>query len=281
MGGCGYVGSALVPHLSSSGHDLTVVDLLERGNPSGMPCLQREYSSLDADFLQAFDVLVLLAGHSSVGACSQDESGAIQNNVVGLQRILSNIGETPLVYASSGSVYDGTRSSLATEFDAISPARNMYDLTKVVGDQIAALSKKQYFALRFGTVSGFAPNLRPELLINKMSRDGFLHGAVSVANPIANRAVLGIGDLCSAIESVVRLPDSEPGVYNICSENVTMLEAAERIACVTDAEIVALPDSPTYDFSMSVDRFSREFGWAPSETIETLCLGLAPSAGNP
>ena len=282
IGGCGYVGSKLVPALiEQCGHDVDSIDILKRGNPYGINNIECNALTLTTEILRPYQEIILLAGHSSVGACITDPKGAIENNILLFQHILDEMDQdSRLIYASSGSVYDGARSHLASESSQLTPSRNMYDLTKVTVDEIAELSERDTLGMRFGTVVGPSPNIREELLINAMVKDALTQEEIRLANPTAFRAILGINDLISAVISILEVSSLTSGVINIASFNSNMKTVAESVAKVTGVTIRELPSTPTYDFSMSIEKLKLMTGWSPVESIESISFDLSKFYGD-
>jgi nucleoside-diphosphate-sugar epimerase len=103
-----------------------------------------------------------------------------------------------------------------------------------------------------------------------MTADALSTGTISLANPRANRAILGLSDLVSAVMLILGDPAVSEGCYNLCSENVTMLDVATQIANLTGASVEYMPDSPTYDFSMSIEKARTRLGWKPAQTVDSI-----------
>ena len=236
---------------------------------SKLECFDFDYKNLTRDYISSFSTIVLLAGHSSVPMCANDESGAWKNNVENFKGLLDKLRpDQQFIYASSGSVYG---QGLQTHEDAALPLpMNMYDLTKQTIDKLALISGKRTYGLRFGTVCGFSPNPRNELLINSMVCDAHSQGRVFVSNHSSLRAVLGMSDLCRAICSIVNQPEAAPGVYNLSSFSHDIGDISLRVASKTGAEVVPLPPSRTYSFSFQAWKFQDTFKWKPQETVESI-----------
>ena len=162
LGGNGYVGSALYAEI-----DADSVDLCLFGNNLG-------YSKVanfnDVDISQ-YENIVLLAGHSSVQMCEYNKGNAWINNVDYFYNLCEKLRDDQLlIYASSASVY-GQKTNICTESDLNVNPINHYDLTKINIDIIANKfinDGKKIIGLRFGTVNGFSPNIRSDLMINSM-----------------------------------------------------------------------------------------------------------------
>jgi nucleoside-diphosphate-sugar epimerase len=152
LGGQGYVGSALTAYLRTAGLDSESIDVGWRGIPGSAPNRRRRYQSLSADELAEFGSIILLAGHSSVGACNQEPRKAFANNVAGFAQLVHKLRGQKLVFASSISVYVNTVARAAVESHLLPAPVSYYDLHKQMIEQYAALAYPNSYALRFGTV---------------------------------------------------------------------------------------------------------------------------------
>ena len=268
IGSKGYIGSRLQSCLEDGGHFVVGwdSDILKLRPRVSFDC---DFNRLSEDYIQEYDTVILLAGHSSVPMCSNDEFGAWKNNVENFKGLLDKLRpDQQFIYASSGSVYG---QGLQVHEDAALPLpMNMYDLTKQTIDKLARLSGKRAYGLRFGTVCGRSSNPRNELLINSMVCDGHNQGRVFVSNHNALRAVLGMSDLCSAICSMLEQPEAPPGVYNLSSFSEDIGSISLKVASKMGAEVVPLPPSRTYSFSFQAWKFQDTFKWRPECTVESI-----------
>ncbi len=276
LGGCGYIGSALCRHLSEAGYCVSSVDLESRGNPGCLDSICRDYRDLEPEFLRQFGTVILLAAHSSVASAVADPDGALDNNTVGFFKLLQKLGDSRLIYASSASVYSGISAASASEEDRSFRPTNMYDLTKHCADVMAEISSVRAYGLRFATVNGPSPNLRGELMINRMVRSALDQGFVEVSNPDVHRPILDICDLCRAIQRVIE-QDAEPGLYNVASFSAQIGEIAEKVAWIMDVPVKQLPNSPTYDFRVSAEKFEKAYDFRFKGTIESIVADLLKS----
>src|SRR5262249_45203428 len=150
-------------------------------------------------------------------------------NVAGFVDLVHKLRGQKLIFASSISVYVNSNNCLASENDPLPDAVSLYDLHKQMIERYAAIEYPNHYALRFGTVCGPSPNLRTDLLLNSLVRCAVHEGRLQIANPGVHRPILGIFDLCRAIEALVtgRLPS---GTYNLASTNVQVGEVANWLA---------------------------------------------------
>lgn len=274
IGGCGYVGSRLYYEMAPSmDFDVTSVDLEWFGNPGVPDNIVVDYRHLPQDFYKGFEAVILLAGHSSVPMSKGMPESTHSNNVSNFLDLMGKLGKDQvLVYASSSSVYNSGSDVREEDPLPYSPA-NPYDLSKFEIDMWAALSNKRYYALRFGTVNGWSPNLRTDIMINRMWESAKNTGSVRVANPQIWRPILGMEDLVYGILSLLRKPGT-PGVYNMASFNARVGEIGEAVSKVTEAKIIEEPPTPCYDFSMVSEKFCREYGFRFRDTPSSIVCEL-------
>jgi len=242
LGGCGHIGSALLTHLLAKGVSAESVDLGLRSVPPALAKHNqlRDYRSLGRAYLQSFTHVVLLAGHSSVLACSSAPTNAADSLVVGLRRLWTSMGSTQrLIFASSASVLCPPEQ--ARLYDRLMAARE---------GLLLALMGERAMGLRFGTVCGPSPNARDEMMLNSMVRSALVDGVVKLSNAGSWRPVLGIDDLCAAVDRILHGVVPYGAAYNLCSFNETIGIMAGRVGALLKVPVVGVPGVPTYDFTM-------------------------------
>lgn len=228
-----------------------------------------DYNHFPAHKLRRYDVIILLAAHSNVKQSVADPFGAIDNNLTKFVNLISKLDSQKLLYASSSSIYTGVGGVAVDEGWKTFNFSNMYDFSKYACDGIASLLYENAYALRFGTVCGASPNLRPDLMINAMVKDAIEVGKIKIFNGHVRRPILGISDLCMAIDLILS-NNAAPGIYNLCSFNASVSEIAERIATYLKCNTEVHPPTETYDFSMENKKAATELGFCPTATVETI-----------
>lgn len=298
IGGCGYIGGALYKYLLPE-HWIDTIDLEWFGNPllflGRSPNYKRDYGGLEPQELTSYDAVIVAAAHSSVSMCNGDPYGAFDNNVgnfVSLLRKLEAIkGNAPkLIYASSSCVYTGQQWN-ATESTHLLPPVDSLTLTKQTIDHYAKLSDIEFYGLRFGSVNGWSPNFRTDLMLNAMTLSAVKDGVVNVSNHESNRPIVGMNDLCRAVETILKSNKDQRGIYNIASFNSKIGDIGTSVARVVqelryhkNCGIISGGNTAGYDFSMTSGMFRLTFGFEFQDTVSTIVSNILdnlPGGGIP
>ena len=282
-GGAGYVGSRLVPALIERGYDVEVVDLLWFGQhlPPEVPTHRRDLFDLSEADLRGFDQVVFLGGLSNDPMA---EFSPAQNFVANgalpayLAFTAKKAGVRRLVYASSCSVYGYTEDQLYTEDDPVTCAYP-YGISKLQGERAALQLQDDRFsviALRQGTVCGWSPRMRFDLIVNTMVKAALTTGTITVNNPSIWRPLLDIRDDVSAFLRAVQAGDGLSGVFNVASGNFTVGQVADLVKEELERETgqrVRLDIRDVQDFrnyKVSCERAKVELGFQPQYSVKDM-----------
>ena len=274
LGGNGYVGSRLRQVLCND-HFVKSNDICWHAYDETSD--RRDYHKLTREELAEFEVIVVLAGHSSVPSCIGDLSGPWRNNVTNFTDLVDKIDDQLIIYASSASVYGNSKpgEQHRETNNHFTPVNN-YDVTKYALDQqaiIANLKGKRVIGLRFGTVNGWAPNLRVDVMINSMYHSVQNGTGIQVMNKHISRAMLGIEDLCRAMLHCIEQP--VPGIYNLASFNATVGEIAQAVSDKLGIEITDKGNTANaYDFAIDTALFEQTFDFTFTATPATIVDSL-------
>lgn len=235
-GGAGYISSVMVPKLAERGYDMTVVDLLWFGNhlPDNVNVIQKNIFNLTEKDLQGFDQVIFMAGLSNDPMAEfSPKINFIQNASAPayLAYIAKQAGVKRFIYAGSCSVYGYTVNELYNENDP-AVSNYPYGISKLQGEAAAMQMQDENFsviAFRQGTVSGFSPRMRLDLIVNTMFKFAMDQGQIIVNNPSIWRPILSIRDAASAYVRAVEANYDISGVFNIASGNYTVGEVADLV----------------------------------------------------
>jgi nucleoside-diphosphate-sugar epimerase len=277
LGGDGYIGSRLRQVLRQS-HFVKTNDICWFSHDETSD--RRDYQKLTREELAESEVVVVLAGHSSVPSCNGALPGPWLNNVTNFTDLLEKLDDQLVIYASSASVYGNSApGERHKETNKIFVPVNNYDVTKYALDQqaiIANLNGRRVIGLRFGTVNGWAPNLRVDVMINSMYHSVQMGTGIQVMNKQISRAMLGIEDLCRAVNRCIERP--VPGIYNLASFNATVGEIAKAVSAKLGVDIVDRGATVNaYDFALDTRLFEQTFDFTFTATPATIVDSLIES----
>jgi len=235
-GGAGYIGSVLAPKLLDRGYEVDVVDLLWFGNhlPPAVNLIEKDVLDLTEGELVGYDQVLFLAGLSNDPMADYSPSRNFVFNAASpafLAYLAKRAGVKRYVYASSCSVYGYTENELYNEQ---SPANSSYPygISKLQGEFGVMQARDSDFSvivLRKGTVCGYSPRMRLDLVVNTMFRTAVTDGIINVTNPSIWRPILAIQDAASAYIRAIEASPSISGVFNIASGNFTIGEVADHV----------------------------------------------------
>jgi nucleoside-diphosphate-sugar epimerase len=235
-GGAGYLGSVLIPKLLERGYKVDVVDLFWFGNhlPRQVGILNKDIFQLTAEDLEPYEQVVFLAGLSNDPMAEYSPSKNFIFNAAApayLGYIAKNAKVKRFVYASSCSVYGYTENELYDETRPVSSSYP-YGISKLQGEQAVMQLINENFSvisLRKGTISGYSPRMRLDLIVNTMFKTGMRDRTITVNNPSIWRPILSIEDAATAYIRAIESSPSISGVFNIASGNYTVGEVADLI----------------------------------------------------
>jgi nucleoside-diphosphate-sugar epimerase len=286
-GGAGYVGSALIPHLLDRGYQIDVVDLFWFGNklPSEAGILEKDIFDLQVSDLAGYDQVIFLAGLSNDPMADFSPAKNFIFNASApayLAYIAKKAKVKRYIYASSCSVYGYTENEL---FDETCPVNSSYPygISKLQGERAVMQMVDSDFsviALRKGTVSGYSPRMRFDLIINTMFKCAMKEGVIHVNDPAIWRPFLGIEDASMAYTRAIEANDSLSGIFNVASGNHTVGEVADLVKIAMEEEFgkkIALDIRHIKDarnYKVSIERANTILSFHPHNSVKSIVRNL-------
>ena len=228
-GGAGYVGSVLIPKLTELGYEVDVIDLLWFGNylPDNVKVINRDLFDCKKEDLINYDQVIFLAGLSNDPMAEFDPPKNFIYNAA-LPSYLAYLSKKAnvkrFIYASSCSVYGYTVDKLYDE-DSPTISSYPYGISKLQGERGVLQLQDENFsviALRKGTICGYSPRMRFDLIVNTMFKSAVVNNKIYISNPSIWRPILDIRDAANAYIRSIQVDYSISGVFNICSDNFTV-----------------------------------------------------------
>jgi nucleoside-diphosphate-sugar epimerase len=240
-GGAGYVGSVLIPKLLDRGYEVAVVDLFWFGNhlPAEVEIVSKDIFDLTASDLQEYEQVVFLAGLSNDPMAEYSPAKNFVYNAAApayLAYIAKQAKVRRYVYASSCSIYGYTDNDLFDESRPVSSSYP-YGISKLQGEQAVMNLCDETFsviALRKGTVSGYSPRMRLDLIVNTMFKTAVCDRQITVNNPSIWRPILSVQDASNAYIRAIEASQGISGIFNIASGNYTVGEVGDLVRAAVE-----------------------------------------------
>jgi nucleoside-diphosphate-sugar epimerase len=282
-GGAGYIGSALVPKLIARGYKVDVADLLWFGNhlPSEVKVIQKDIFDLNEKDIEGYDQVIFLAGLSNDPMAEHSPGMNFIHNAAApayLAYLSKKIGVKRFIYAGSCSVYGYTVNEL---YDENSPAISNYPygISKLQGEKaVMQMSEKGFSTICFrqGTVSGYSPRMRLDLIVNTMFKSSIEKKEITVNNPSIWRPILSIEDACNAYIRGIEASEDISGIFNIASGNYTVGETADIVKNSVESKLshkIKLTIHHKHDFrnyKVSVEKAINVLSFKPKHDVDSI-----------
>ena len=298
-GGAGYIGSIVAQQLLDGGHEVVVLDNLERGHRAAVPAGARlvEADLRDADAVRAavaegFDGALHFAAYALVAESVAHPERYYRNNVAGSLNLLDALraaGVGRLVFSSTCAVYGEPETVPIPEETPPRPV-NAYGASKLAVDRMIADECRAHglaaVSLRYFNVAGASGHLgedhEPEthLIPNVLRAAQGLQPEVQIfgtdyptPDGTAIRDYIHVEDLARA--HVLALEHARAGehrVFNLGSgDGYSVREVIETVARVTGREVPVReagrrPGDPPRLVAANA-KIRAELGWAPTRTL--------------
>jgi len=290
-GGAGYLGSVLIPKLLARGHRVKVLDLGYFGIGhlrAFRPTVEVHRDDIgriaeDARFrdelLDQVDAIIHLAAISNDPSAELDPELTERVNLRGTLALaeIARGRKIHFVFSSSCSVYGEAPGEL-TEESALEPL-TAYAISKVKAEtalEQMAGGDWRPVSLRNGTLFGYSPRMRFDLVVNIFSLYSTLYNEVKVFGPgLQWRPYLHVGDCARAFVHFVETNQHRHTVYNIAHENLRVVDVAATFRAINPHLKVThleVPEPDHRDYRVATSRM-KDAGFQPKTSVELGALG--------
>lgn len=243
-GGAGYIGSVLTQKLLDNGYKVRIFDRFFWGKDHlprhrNLELVTGDIRSFDSKNLFAVNTIIHLAALSNDPTAEFNPKANLEINYLATKKLAALAKRAKIrrfIYASSCSVYYQSvgNNRIYDEKSQVSP-KAPYSNSKWMSEKALLSMASRDFApviLRAGTVYGFSPRMRYDLVTNTMTKD-----ALSVRSIIVKaqgrqwRPIVDIEDLCEVYLKCLEAPQEIVGgqLFNVLYENYQVRDIARLV----------------------------------------------------
>jgi len=230
VGGLGYIGQILQEELKRKGHEFEIIDndlMNLHDHPKKLSVVDFDDLSEISKIIQGSDIIVNLAAIVGDQGCLVDTRMSIEINCQGVQNItkICNKYNKKIIHLSTCSLY-GASDNILTEESPTFPV-DFYGQTKYQQERYILESGNDYCVFRLGTIYGWSPRMRFDLVINTFAAKAHAGEKLTVFGGDQWRPFVHVKDVGRAI--IYAAEKNLKGVYNLCNENKKIKDIALEI----------------------------------------------------
>ena len=286
-GGAGYIGQILIAQLLERGHSVRIVDRFffgagsMNGTRAAVEIINGDIREWQPAWLAGVDAVSHLAGLSNDPTAEYNPDANWQMNAVATERLADAClaaGVQRLVFGSSASVYDGMGPGMFDESSTVKP-RGAYSISKKHAEDALLARAGETFSpvvLRQGTVYGWSPRMRFDLVVNTFVKDAltygtlFLHGGGWQWRPLVD-----VSDVARTHILCLEAPREavHAQIFNVLQENYQVRQLAMLVAgsLSIKGRTITLQDAPlpklVRDYRMANLKLTQALGFTPGVTV--------------
>ncbi|MBN2243822.1 MAG: NAD-dependent epimerase/dehydratase family protein [Acidobacteria bacterium] len=288
VGGAGYLGCVLAEKLLGRGFRVRVLDSFIYGRRAidsvagngNLEIVEGDLRNIHTcvQSLEDTDAVVLLAAIVGDPASKIRPTETIETNVLAAQALASACKLHHIhrfLYASTCSVY-GVGAEELDERAALYPV-SLYARTKIESEKIILGMGDDYFSptiLRMGTLYGYSPRMRFDLVVNTMSMKSFTEGEIQVFGGKQWRPLLGVEDAADVYIRCIEADLADVGnqVFNVGSDaqNYQIDEVARIIGRALGDIPIARDGSnlDARDYRVNFNKLTEVLQFKPGQRID-------------
>ena len=293
VGGTGYVGCVLIDELLAKGYSVKVLDRMFFGREPASEFLDRVELIVDdmrdVNESHVADCMAVI----NIGGLSNDPTAEFNPKAneelnthasIRVAEVAKKAGVPRLIFASTCSIYDRgvgeeVHDVLLDEESDVSP-KAAYATSKLAAEQaILALASDDFHPVSFrkGTIFGFSPRMRYDLVVNAFVKDALSKGRLSLHYGGAMwRPLIDVKDVARAYVMALEAETEQihGQIFNLSAGNFRISELALRVAnTLRDLDVEAQLDVDyTYrmvrSYRVSGDKILRVLGFQPRVSVE-------------
>ncbi len=260
-GGCGYIGSVLIPTLLEQGYKVTVFDIMWFGNhlpkAPGLQCVQGDIRDIHSVPMKKVNKIIHLANIANDPCGDLDPKLSWEVNVLATMRLVEKAIShevSHFIYASSGSVYGVKNEPEVTEDLELVPISD-YNKTKMISERVllSYADRIGVQIVRPATVCGYSPRQRLDVSVNLLTMLALKNGEITVFGGKQTRPNIHIKDIVRVFLHLLHREDLT-GTYNAGFENISIMNIAKKVVEFVPAKIRVTESNDPRSYRQNSDK---------------------------
>jgi nucleoside-diphosphate-sugar epimerase len=293
IGGAGYVGSVLTGELLERGYSVKIFDRFYfgetgiAGHRDRVELIRGDMREIKPDVLEDVGAVINIGGLSNDPTAEFNPKANYEMNTLATKlsaEFCKAMGVRRYILASSCSIYDvGVREEdrdvVMDETTKIVP-KAAYSSSKFEAERILlGMAGKDFtpVILRKGTIYGFSPRMRYDLVVNTFIKDALSKGAIT---PYFGgemwRPMVDVRDAAKAYVALIEAEEDRVRgeIFNLVYRNFRISELALRVRSALLAAGIEVEIVPDYrykgvrSYRVSGEKIKRVLGFVPSLSVE-------------
>ena len=302
VGGAGYVGSVLVRELLERGYAVKVFDRLYYGDQGIRDVAERiklepgDVRTMDLSVLDGVDAVINLSGLSNDPTAEYNPKANFEMNTQAtefLAGLCKKKGIRRFIFASSCSIYDvgignDEKDIVLDEESPVNP-KAAYSSSKYQAERsLLAMSGSDFspVILRKGTIYGFSPRMRYDLVVNTFLKDALSKGHLTIHyGGEMWRPLVDVRDAARAYITCLEADEHKVKgeIFNVVYGNFRISELALRVVDALKEVDVKVEIRPDYryhgvrSYRVSGKKLERTLDFTPAVSVEEAVKDMVES----
>ena len=250
-GGCGYIGSVLIPKLLQKKHKVISIDTQWFGNflpkHKNLKNIKININDIGKVSIKGVDTIVHLASIANDPMAELNKNLSWETSALGTLRLMDHAIKNKvkrIIYASSGSVY-GIKTDLRVHEKLSLNPISLYNKVKMTTERVlmSFQDKIEIFIVRPATVCGYSPRMRFDLTVNALTISALKKGVIQVFGGKQIRPNVHIDDITDLYLYLLQIERKHCGIYNAGFENSSIIKIAQSVSSTINSKIKILRSS--------------------------------------
>lgn len=299
VGGAGYVGAVLAEELLDRGYAVKILDRLYYGDDGLRKIHDRvelilgDMRTAGKEILEGVDAVINVGGLSNDPTAEYNPKANYEMNMIASRKLAvlcKEQGVRRYIFASSCSIYDqgvnnGQKDVMQDESEEVNPL-SAYSRSKYEAEQSLKEMADENFCpviLRKGTIYGFSPRMRYDLVVNTFVKDALARGVLILHyGGEIWRPLVDVRDVARAYIACLEANSEKirGEIFNVSFENMRISELALRVREVLRQMGVEVEIKPKYgyqavrNYRVSTQKIEQVLGIYPKVGIEESVVNM-------